>query len=89
MVAKVPGMLKKRGKACPKCGSLDVVRILYGYPMPETFEAAERGEIALGGCCVSDDDPQRLCKACGTEFDRPKARGGKRAEDSPKGMSRR
>jgi hypothetical protein len=24
---------------------------VYGLPSPELFEAAERGEIILGGCC--------------------------------------
>lgn len=74
MVAKVPGVLRKRSKPCPKCGSLDVVPIEYGYPGPETMEAAERGLIELGGCCVTGDDPRKLCKACGEEFDRPRQR---------------
>jgi hypothetical protein len=89
MVAKVPGVLKKRGKACPKCGSLDVVPIMYGYPMPEAMEAAERGEIELGGCCVTADDPQKHCKACGERFDRPRVRPPRPAERSPKRSPRR
>jgi hypothetical protein len=67
-------MVKTKTKPCPKCGSLDVVPILYGYPMEEAMEAAKRGEIALGGCCVSDDDPRKHCKACGEDFDRPPLR---------------
>ena len=36
--------------ACPKCGlDENVIPIVYGYPSEELFEAAERGEIALGG----------------------------------------
>ena len=35
---------------CPKCRSTKTVPILYGYPSHEAFEAAERGEIFLGGC---------------------------------------
>ncbi|UCH79180.1 MAG: hypothetical protein JSU81_04330 [Candidatus Coatesbacteria bacterium] len=36
--------------ACPKCGSDEnVIPIVYGYPSEELFEAAERGEVALGG----------------------------------------
>lgn len=75
MATKATGKRKKPKRACPKCGSTDVVPILYGYPGPEMFEAAERGEIELGGCCVTDDDPQRLCKACGERFDRPERPG--------------
>ena len=60
---------RKGPKSCPKCGSLDVVPIFYGLPGgPEVMEAAKEGKIALGGCCVTDNDPQKRCKACGTEF---------------------
>ena len=61
---------RKGRKSCPKCGSLDVVPIFYGLPGgPEVMEAAKKGKIALGGCCVTDNDPQKRCKACGAEFD--------------------
>ena len=49
---------------CPKCGSRQAVEILYGYPSSEALEAAERGEIMLGGCCISLDDPKYCCKEC-------------------------
>ena len=62
---------KPRKKPCPKCGSLDVIPIEYGYPGPEMMDAAEKGLIELGGCCVTGDDPRRLCKACGEAFDHP------------------
>jgi hypothetical protein len=38
--------------------------IVFGYPMPETFAAAERGELAIGGCLVSGEDPTHRCTAC-------------------------
>lgn len=78
MVEKVPGMLKKRGKACPRCGSRGVVPIGYGYPEADMMDAAEKGSIALGGCCVTGDDPRSHCKACGEDFDRPQARTSRR-----------
>jgi hypothetical protein len=65
---------KPKTTPCPKCGGLDVVPILYGYPGPGMMEAAERGTIALGGCCVGDRDPRKHCTACGEEFDLPPAR---------------
>jgi len=55
-------------KKCPACGSKDTVKILYGMPSYEAFELVERGEIVLGGCCVSDNDPTRHCKACRQDF---------------------
>jgi hypothetical protein len=41
--------------------------IVFWYPMPETIAAAERGEIALGGCVVSGEDPTHQCTACGQD----------------------
>lgn len=65
-------------KGCPECGSDRVVPIVYGMPSSETFEKAERGEVAIGGCClVHDPDgelamPDRSCRACATSFRRPR-----------------
>lgn len=55
-------------KKCPFCSSKDIIKILYGMPTYETFEAAERGKIFLGGCCISANKPKWHCKACGHEF---------------------
>ena len=72
-------------KPCPKCGSLDVVPILYGYPKPEAMDEAEKGLIALGGCCVSESDPRKHCNACGEDFDRSRLRArGAGAETPPR-----
>lgn len=54
-------------KKCPKCGG-ELVRIVYGLPTEEAFEASERGEIHLGGCCVFDDDPEYHCNKCGKDY---------------------
>jgi len=70
--------MKTKKTPCPKCGSLDVVPIEYGYPGPEMMAAAEKGLIELGGCCVFGDDPRKHCKTCGEEFDRPRVRGAGR-----------
>ena len=66
MLTKLDYFAPRRPRKCPNCGSVKVVRILYGMPSHETFEAAERGEIALGGCCISDRDPTWRCLECGT-----------------------
>ncbi len=60
-------MNSKRYK-CPKCGQTTGVRIIFGYPGPDLCEAAKRGEIELGGCCVTDNDPNFHYKACGHEW---------------------
>jgi len=52
-------------RPCPTCGSTDAVRIAYGYPSHQMFEASERGEISLGGCIVGEESPDYECRACG------------------------
>ena len=45
-----------------------MVEILYGLPDPETFRAAERGEIELVGCLVEDFQPKWYCRTCQERF---------------------
>lgn len=54
-----------RPATCPNCGQpLKRVPILYGYPMPEAWEAERRGELVIGGCIVDDDEPEYACADC-------------------------
>lgn len=50
---------------CPACGSREVIPILYGLPGFELSEAAERGEVVLGGCLIGDESPDYECRGCG------------------------
>lgn len=52
-------------KKCPNCGE-DMVDILYGMPMGEAFEKAERKELFLGGCCmpIEGEPPKYHCYRC-------------------------
>lgn len=50
-------------RKCPRCGE-ELLEIIYGMPGSELFEASERGEVILGGCCISGDDPAYHCKKC-------------------------
>ena len=59
---------KEKPQKCPKCNSNRVVNIVYGYPEPETFREAESGKIALGGCCITEDDPSWKCLGCGIKI---------------------
>ena len=52
-------------RRCPRCGSAESTRILYGLPTHEAFEAAQRGEISLGGCIVGPESPDYECRGCG------------------------
>lgn len=49
---------------CPKCEALEVVPIVYGLPGEELLAAGEAGEVFLGGCVVSDEDPAWRCRVC-------------------------
>jgi hypothetical protein len=55
-------------KRCPKCGSLNTVKILYGFPTYEAFLLSKEGKIKLGGCCVTGSDPEFFCKDCENEW---------------------
>jgi len=45
--------------------------VVFGFPSHEMFEAAERGEIILGGCCLPiEGEPRRSC-ACGELVELP------------------
>lgn len=56
-------------KKCPKCGER-LIEIIYGMPGSDLFEAEERGEVILGGCCLSGDDPKYHCKNCNIDYSR-------------------
>lgn len=53
---------------CPKCGERSGVEIICGYPTVDLFERAELGEIFLGGCVLTEDQPDRHCTACEHEW---------------------
>jgi hypothetical protein len=49
-------------KSCPDCKSPSGLREIF-YGMPDGPVDEER--YAIGGCCVSDDDPTLKCIECG------------------------
>ena len=55
---------------CPRCGSASR-EVVFGLPGPELFEAADRGEVVLGGCMIIDDEDEQFeCAGvdCGIRF---------------------
>ena len=52
---------------CPSCGG-KLLLIRYGMPGISMMEAANRGEIILGGCIISEGDPDLECADCGKQF---------------------
>jgi len=59
-----------RVRACPACGSVDVVPIEYGLVTEADF-AADR---VPGGCVVFEDSPNLACRSCDHRWVRDKRR---------------
>jgi len=55
---------------CPRCGSKNTARILYGLPaFNETLEAKlNAGKIHIGGCCITGFDAKYYCNDCKRKF---------------------
>lgn len=67
---------------CPRCGSKNTARILYGMPcMSEELQRRiDDGKIVIGGCRITEIPvdgemanigPARVCGDCGKEFGKP------------------
>lgn len=53
---------------CPDGHYDSIIPIVYGKPLRETAEKAEKGLVHLGGCMVTDCDPQYYCTIHKKEF---------------------
>ena len=53
---------------CPNCACEKVLEIVYGKPPSDILEAADRGEVILGGCVISKDSPKMQCSFCGYKW---------------------
>lgn len=62
--------LSEAPRSCPVCGKTTIAPIMYGLPdfNEELEHDVREGKIVLGGCVVSDHDPQWMCTSCGALF---------------------
>lgn len=60
-------------KKCPKCGSKNSVKIVYGMPNYKLFQEVESGKVKLSGCGIIDGNPEYFCKNCEHEWNREQA----------------
>ena len=85
---------KKAQIKCPRCGSKDTARILYGMPAfsEELQEKLDTGKVALGGCCITEIDvngrrvqwqPSRHCNHCKKDFGMPPVLENRKQKDLP------
>ena len=51
---------------CPRCGSRDVLPIVYGMPGPELIEEFAASRVALGRCVVFPEAPTGSATTAGT-----------------------
>jgi hypothetical protein len=49
---------------CPECNTR-AAPVVYGLPSRGMFEAAQRGEIVLGGCCLPQNGTPTHSCSCG------------------------
>lgn len=62
-----------RKMKCPACGEANTARIMYGLPSfdQELGESLSTGEVVLGGCVLSPDNPKWHCNLCHHEWGQP------------------
>ena len=55
---------------CPRCGSTQIARILYGMPAFDEDLVAQinAGKIHIGGCCITGFDAKYYCNDCKKKF---------------------
>lgn len=65
---------KHQKPKCPYCGSEDIAEYIWGEPLLDEnlFKALDNKEVILGGCCISDNDPQYHCNKCDKDFGKRK-----------------
>ena len=57
--------------SCPNCASFNTCRIMYGMPYytNKLERDLETGKVHLGGCVITNLDPDRHCNKCELDFD--------------------
>lgn len=58
---------KRTSRICPRCGSTDTMPIRSGWPEPELGQKSPR-EGPIGGRILGIDNPNRVCKKCGHQW---------------------
>ena len=63
-------------RRCPRCGSKDVARILYGllHDSPELDQKLAKKAVHRGGCCSCSRSPGWYCNSCMYPFGRRRRR---------------
>ena len=51
---------------CPQCKSTSIAEIFWGFSSDSDFlqDEIKKKKIVLGGCLITDNDPQWECNSC-------------------------
>lgn len=60
--------MDEKDLVCPRCGSYDIGKIIYGNHNQAAMDAAARREIFLGPCCIYKGCPTHTCRDCDHSF---------------------
>lgn len=60
-------MARTKGKACPRCGSVETMPIVHGQPRPDLPKGIDK-VIPFRPPRVGVDDVDRVCGKCGHQF---------------------
>lgn len=65
---------QRKPMKCLQCGRKPIAEILYGMPTMDADleQKIKEGLIAIGGCCITADDPAWECAQCGLQVYRSK-----------------
>lgn len=55
-------------KICPKCGSKNIVKIVYGLPGYELLEETDKDKVRIDRCSIKKNSPEFLCNDCAYEW---------------------
>lgn len=53
---------------CPSCEKINGVQLLWGMPDAADLTLAEKGEVELGGCVITDMEVDRHCRSCAHQW---------------------
>jgi hypothetical protein len=53
---------------CPSCKKINGVQLLWGMPDAADLTLAEKGEVELGGCVITDMEVDRHCRSCAHQW---------------------
>lgn len=60
-------MTKPKTYRCPNCGG-ELRKIVWGMPDLSMLDAAQRGEVYIGGCVLFEPAAQYHCMRCDREY---------------------